>query len=283
VSDVLVYAATARASTARALLSAACQATGMAARLELYGTGSLYQRLGPRHAPPLPDIVLWSGPCAAQAAAVDGLLQPYQPPRVVDGTPHEASWRWTTLDYAAVGTVGAPAASSADLLASPSLAFADPERSESGLGILLAMLDRARQVDGDVELPWTWWQQRARQGLLLVEDDAEVPSVVADARASLGLTLVDSNTPLVGLPLMPQALGLAASSANADAARRLLDWMTGSEAASVLRLSPWQAQRNGLQTLLSAAPMLDVDWASRHYTAVRQRWASSGFAPDRRT
>ena len=64
------------------LLGAACRATGIGARLELYGSGSLYQRLGPRHAPPLPDLVLWFGPFAAQAAALDGLLQPYQPASV---------------------------------------------------------------------------------------------------------------------------------------------------------------------------------------------------------
>src|SRR5207248_8637497 len=51
VTDILVYATESRADIARALLGAACQATGSSARLELYGSGSLYQRLGPRHGP----------------------------------------------------------------------------------------------------------------------------------------------------------------------------------------------------------------------------------------
>src|SRR6476469_6816182 len=113
---VLVYATMARAETARALLGPACRATGINARLELYGTGSLYQRLGPRHAPPLPDVVMWSGAFAAQAAAADGLLQAYQPVGAASspgsGTSaaaHDPDWRWSTLDYATVGVVG-PAA-----------------------------------------------------------------------------------------------------------------------------------------------------------------------------
>src|SRR6266851_1376261 len=106
VTEVLVYATASRAQTARTLLGAACQATGMNVRLELYGSGSLYQRLGPRHAPPLPDVVLWFGPFAAQSAALDGLLQPYQPASVAPNAAHDASWRWTTLDYLPIGVVG---------------------------------------------------------------------------------------------------------------------------------------------------------------------------------
>ena len=86
-TDVLVYAVAAREPIARKLLGAACQASGMGARLELYGSsGSLYQRLGPRRAAPFPDIVMWFGPFAARAAALDGLLQPYQPATAADGT-----------------------------------------------------------------------------------------------------------------------------------------------------------------------------------------------------
>jgi len=95
---VLVYATFAQATLIRALLGAAARATGLSVRLELYGSGSLFQRLGPRHAPPLPDVVLWNGPLAAQAAAQAGLLQPYQPPKVPDGAPHHPAWLWTTLD-----------------------------------------------------------------------------------------------------------------------------------------------------------------------------------------
>src|SRR5258707_9768742 len=104
-TDVLVYAVRSRAATVRKLLSAACQASGIGARLELYGSGSLYQRLGPRHAPPLPDLVMWFGSFAAQAAALDGLLQPYQPASPAPSATHDANWRWTTLDYLPIGVL----------------------------------------------------------------------------------------------------------------------------------------------------------------------------------
>ncbi|MCA1648577.1 MAG: hypothetical protein LC797_24985, partial [Chloroflexi bacterium] len=64
-TDVLVYAVRARERTARKLLGAACQASGVGARLELHGTGSLYQRLGSRRSAPFPDLVIWFGPFAA--------------------------------------------------------------------------------------------------------------------------------------------------------------------------------------------------------------------------
>src|SRR4051794_31641952 len=105
-TDVLVYAVTSRAQTARAVLGAACQATGLGVRLELHGSGSLTQRLGARRAPPFPDVVLWFGAYAAHAAAMDGLLQEHQPPRVADAAVHHPNWLWTTLDYSAIGLTG---------------------------------------------------------------------------------------------------------------------------------------------------------------------------------
>src|SRR5262249_21642980 len=89
VTEVLVYASAARADAARTALAQACRATGSSARLEVSGTGSLYQRLGPRRAPPMPDLVWWFGPFAARAAAIDGLLLPHQPSSVADGTAHD--------------------------------------------------------------------------------------------------------------------------------------------------------------------------------------------------
>ena len=105
VSDLLIYASDARADTARSLLAQACRATNTSARLEVYGTGSLYQRLGPRRAPPTPDLVWWFGPFAARAAALDSLLQAYQPSRVADGAARDPNWNWTAIEYSAVGTV----------------------------------------------------------------------------------------------------------------------------------------------------------------------------------
>jgi ABC-type Fe3+ transport system substrate-binding protein len=279
-TDVLVYATDWRAQTARTLLGAACQATGITARLELYGTGSLYQRLGPRRSQPLPDVVMWFGPFAARAAAVDGLLQPYQPAQVADGVPHDPSWAWTTLDYAPIGVVGTPALSGfQDLGTAPRLAMPDPERSEVGMSLLLSVLDRARQVEGDPERGWAWWQQRVRSGVLLAEDDPGAVASVGAGGVTHALSLADTATPLEGLAPLPHAIGLAASSRNVEGGRAMLDWMVGQAAAPVLRLSPWQAGANGLQALLNAAPVLDVDWARQQYTAARRRWAESGFGP----
>jgi ABC-type Fe3+ transport system substrate-binding protein len=94
------------------------------------------------------------------------------------------------------------------------------------------------------------------------------------------LTLADAGAPLVGLAPLPHAIGLAAGSRNADAARRLLDWLTGPEAGALVRFSPWQTANNGpLSLLLGAAPPLDIEWGRQQYTAARNRWAQSGFGP----
>jgi ABC-type Fe3+ transport system substrate-binding protein len=277
VTDVLVYTVASRVRMARTLLGAACQATGLEVRLEQYGSGSLYQRLGPRRAQPLPDLVLWFGAYAAQAAASDGLLLAHQPARVAEAAAHHPDWLWTTLDYSSIGVTGSvPVAGMDDLAAVPRLAVADPERSEAGLNILLATLDRARQVDSDPERGWAWWLQRAAKGLAVTEDEVDAVGMVAAGEASHALSMRETSVPLGGLPLIPHAVGLAAGSRNVDAARRLLDWLTGGGAAASMRLSPWQATT---QSLLSAAPLLDVEWGWGQYTRVRRRWAQSGFGP----
>jgi ABC-type Fe3+ transport system substrate-binding protein len=283
-SDVLVYAVGSRAQTARALLASACQATGLSASLELYSTGSLYQRLGPRHAPPLPDVVLWFGPFAADAAMRDGLVQAHQPPRLADGTPHSAEWGWIALDYLPLGVTSspgsAPLGSFADTAGVPRLALADPERSEVGLSVLLASLDRSRQVDGDAESAWAWWQSRARVGLVLSPDEQAATARVRDNGASHALTLLDpTSTPLAGLAPIPNAISLAASARNVEGGRRLIDWLVDRPAAAALPWSPWQAASGPLGGLLANTPALDVTWARQQYTAARQRWAASGFGP----
>jgi hypothetical protein len=269
---------------ARDVLAEACRATGLGVRLEVYGSGSLYQRLGPRHGPPLPDVVLWSGPFAAHAAGLDGLLQPYQPPRIADRALHDPGWRWTTLDYSVTGVVGAaPVGSWQEVLGVPKLGIADPERSEVGMAILLASLDRARQVESDVERGWAWWMQRARGGLALAEDEAGALAMLQDARAPAthALSLSDERAvAVVGLAPIPNAVGVAASARNVEAARRLVDWLTGETAAATFRLSPWQAASNGLHALITAVPPLDVDWCRQQYTATRRRWAQAGIAPN---
>lgn len=273
-TDVLVYTTESRADTARTLLGRACAATGLSAQLELYGTGSLYQRLGHGHTPPPPDLVLWFGAFAARAAAADGLLQPYRPAAPADGVVHDPDWKWTTLDYSTIGVVGASEVDRwQDLAGVPRLALADPERSEVGMAALLASLDRARQADGDAdaETAWTWWQARARTGLVLAEDDAGALALVSAGTASHALTLSDAAVPLREVAPIPHAIGLAANSRNADPARRLLDWLTSEPASAWLRLSPWHAD--------PSRPTLDVDWARQQYVAARRRWAQSAFGP----
>jgi ABC-type Fe3+ transport system substrate-binding protein len=281
VSEVLVYASAARADAARSVLAQACRATDASARLEVYGTGSLYQRLGPRRAPPTPDLVWWFGPFAARAAAIDGLLQPHQPLSLADGAARDPDWNWTAIEYSAIGGVGSsPVGGWSDLAGVPRLAMADPERSEVGLSILLASLDRARQADGDVERGWAWWQSRAAAGLALAEDDAGALALVQSGAASHALTLSPNAAPLSGLAPLPHAVGLAASSRSAETARHVLDWLASSDAAPAAgALSPWQAATNGLAGLWQAAPPLDVEWGRQQYAAARQRWAESGFAP----
>jgi ABC-type Fe3+ transport system substrate-binding protein len=282
-SEVLVYAAAPRMHAARTVLAAACQATGISAQLEVFGTGAMYQRLGPRHAPPLPDLVLWFGAVAADAAAMDGLLQPHQPARLADGAVHDPGWRWTTLDFTPIGWIGrsgsAAVTSIQDLAAVPTLAVADPERSEVGLSIMLAMLDRARQVESDVERGWSWWQERVSRGIALAEDDERAVALVGEGMASHALSLAEVGMPMAGLAPIPNAIGLAANARNVVGARRLLDWVTGEQAATALRRSPWRASSNGLQALLAAAPPLDLGWCRQQYTASRRRWALSGMGP----
>src|SRR5947207_9350072 len=279
-TDVLVYATESRADAARVVLGAACAATGISTRLEVYGSGSLYQRLGPRHAPPPPDIIIWFGPFAARAAAIDNLLQAYQPSRTAAGVARDPDWKWTALDYSAIAVIGTPQVSTwQDVGAVPRLAIADPERSEIGLSILLVSLDRARQADGDVERGWAWWQERARAGLALTENDAGATSLVQVGSASHTLTLSPGAPPLGGLAPIPHAIGLATSSRNIHPARRVLDWMVSEAAAASLSLSPWQAPTNSLGGLWQGAPPLDVDWARQQYSASRGRWAQSAFAP----
>src|SRR5439155_6514300 len=125
---------------------------------------------------------------------------------------------------------------------------------------------------------WVWWQQRARAGLALAEDDPGAVEMLGTGRASHALSVSQTAAPVPGLAPIPNALGLAASARNLDAAKNLIDWLTSDAAADMLPLSPWRATTNGLQTLLSAAPPLDVEWCRQQYRPARYRWSQSGFA-----
>jgi ABC-type Fe3+ transport system substrate-binding protein len=262
------------------MLAAACAATGLEPRLELFGSGSLFQRLQARRAQPHADVVLWFGPYAAQSAAAAGFLQGHQPASLPEQAARHPGWLWSAVEFSPFRVVGNPDVTHLSELATvPRLALADPERAETGLALVLAMLDRARQADGNPEAAWTWWTERTR-GMRLVDDDAAALALAQAGRASHAITLSEQGEPLTGLAPLPHAIALAAGAPNADAGRRLIDWLTAPSApTSAGRLSAWHAASDGLHALLEVAPRLDVEWATQQYTPSRRRWAQSGFGP----
>jgi hypothetical protein len=280
-SEILVFTPTAGADGVRSLLSSACQATGTSARLEVFGSsGSLFQRLRARRAPPPPDLVLWWGAYAAHSAALDGLLQPYRPANVPSGVAHDAEWHWVAVDFQAPTIGGDPLLSTfQDLATLQRLAVADPERSEAGMMAVLAVLDRARQQEGDAEQGWAWWQRRKQAGMALAEDDTNALEMLRERSVTHALTFQNGGSPVAGLAPIPHAIGLPAGARDVESARRMVDWLVSEAANRPGSLSLWQAATNGLRSVLDAAPPLDVDWATRQYASVRTRWARSGFGP----
>ena len=282
-SDVLVFAPQARAEAARGLLGRACQATGQTVQLEVFGSsGSLFQRLRARRAPPPPDLVVWFGPYAAHSAALGGLLQSFQPAGLPPAAAHDPNWGWVAVEYQPFVVRGEPAIGRFEDIASARLlAVADPERSEVGMMALLAVLERARKDSGDAESGWQWWTERVRSGADLVGDDATAVGLLTQSRTppTHVLTLQDGGAALVGLAPMPHAISLPTGGRNPDGARALVNWLVSEPAVRPGGLSAWQASSNGLETLLGAAPPLDVDWGTRQYAATRARWAQNAFAP----
>jgi ABC-type Fe3+ transport system substrate-binding protein len=282
--QAVVFVTQARAEFARRVLAAACQATGVAARLEVFGSsGSLYARIAGRREGPRGDVVVGLGPYLAQAAAAQGVLERFQPPRAADGAPHHAEWRWTAIDASA--WVAAPAVQKLDdLLDVPRLGLVDPARSEVGVMAVLAGLDRARQAEGDPERGWAWWQRRVRASVSLVDDQAGLRSA-ASASHVLGLGSLDGGAAVPGLAPLPNAVGLLGGARNAEAARTLLGWLLSPAAADVVSaaggLSWWQSASNGLSSLLQSAPPLDVGWTAQQYRPTRARWLQQGFSPAR--
>ena len=278
-SEVLVFAPLARADSARSLLARACRGTGITARLELFGSsGALFQRMRARRSPPQPDVVLWHGPYAAHAAALDNLLQPYEPSTLPAAAAHDPGWRWVATEFHTWSVKGEPSVDGFQELSSvPRLALIDPERSEVGMFALVAALDATRQTDGDVERGWAWWTRRDQAGLSLALDSAEALGWVAQRKVSHALTLQSGASPLSGLAPVPHAIGLAAGARNPEPARQMVDWLVSQDALATDSVSAWQAATNGLHALLQAGPPTDIEWATRQYRAVRQRWAQSGF------
>ncbi len=279
-TDVVVYAVEARAAFARSVLASACQALGINAQLEVFGSGSLFQRLRTRRRPPPPDLVLWFGPYAAHAAALSDLLQSYQPRGVPEGAAHDQDWRWVATDFQPFVVTGTPTVATLnDLATAPRLSLADPERSEQGMAAVLAMLDGARQTSGDVERGWAWWQKRVQYGVVLTDEESGAAEAQQQGLVTHALTLQDAPTVLGALAPLPHAMALAAGSRNTAAAQRLLDWLVSFDAIRPTSRSVWRRDSNGLRQLQETAPPLDVDWAARQYAAVRRRWAQSGFGP----
>jgi ABC-type Fe3+ transport system substrate-binding protein len=281
-SQAVVFVTQARAEFARRLLRAACDAMGVGARLEVFGSsGSLYARISGRREGPRGDVLVGLGPYLAEAAAADGVLERFQPPRAADSAPHHAEWRWTALD-ALAWTVTPPVQRLDDLLDVPRLGLVDPARSEVGVMAVLTSLDRARQAEGDPERGWAWWQRRVRSGVSLVEDQAGLRSA-ASASHFLGLGSLEGGAAVPGLAPLPNAAGLLTGARNPEVARNLLTWLVSTDAAQAVSaaggLSWWQSAANGLGSLLQAAPPLDVDWTAQQYRPTRARWLQQGFSP----
>jgi ABC-type Fe3+ transport system substrate-binding protein len=268
-TDVLVGATLSHAVRVRGMLATACRATGMSIAVDVFSSGSLYQRLRARRASPMLDLLLWSNPYAAHAAAQAGLLRAHQPAALSERAQRHPEWYWPAAESQSFRVIGQPPTDTFQELASvPRLAVADPERSEVGTMLLLASLDRARQIDGDAELAWTWWARRVQSGIRLADDDPTAFDTVRRGRATHAAGLAEQGSTLGGLAPVPLAVSLSAGAPNIDAARRLFDWLvsqdtTGSVAAA----------------MLDVAPPLDIDWGTQQYNTVRTRWAQSGYSP----
>jgi hypothetical protein len=277
--EVVVYATQRHAASTRGVLGEACRALGLSVLLELFGgNGAMFQRLRNRRASPFADILLWFGPYAAQFAAGADVLEAHQPAELPPPSVRHPGRLWSAVEFQPFRAFGDPALS--DLAGASRLGVPDPERSEAGTMLLLATLDRARQTSGNVEEAWTAWQQRARAGMRVVEDEAAALAAVRAGRATYAATLENEGTPLIGLAPVAHAVSLAANAPNEADGRRLIDWLLGpAAAASSTRLSGWSADTNGLGALLASTPPLDVEWATGQYNAVRRRWAESGFGP----
>jgi ABC-type thiamine transport system substrate-binding protein len=237
------------------------------------------------------------GPYLAEAFTREGLLEPHRPSQWpadalgnYEGAMHEPEWRWVALDFVPIGMVGVPPVESFEELGSPAVprvALPDPVRTEVGLFVVLATLDRLRQdpwTDNEAERGWTWWAQRARVGLEVTEDAESAVAAVRRGLATHALVLSSSEDgtsqdyPLRGLAPMPNAVGLVKGAPHADLARTLLDWLVGPYSGATVRslggLSPWHADANGLRRLVEAAPPLDVGWTFTRARPTRSGWAS---------
>jgi ABC-type Fe3+ transport system substrate-binding protein len=279
-TEVLAYATPLEAAAVRRALASACRANGVQVRLEVFGTGAIFQRLVSRTRGWVPDLVFWTGPYAAQSAAAAGLLHQYQPRSLPRRVVHAPEWHWSAVTFRPVRLAGAQdQVQLEDVDRVPRLALADPERSETSLMVILAVLDRARQLDGDVERGWDLWRRRSAAGMTLVDDDEGAMSLVRQGRASHALTLGDTGGHVLGLAPVPNAVSAAAASPAREAAVQLLDWLASEDAADASGLSAWRADVTGLEAALDAAPPLDIAWGTQQYSAVRRRWAQSGFGP----
>jgi hypothetical protein len=298
---VLVYGTSNRGYFHRAVLSAACRATRIEARLELWSPGSLFRLLHGQRDHPKADLAMSLGPYLAEASAREGLLAPHRPNqwpadalRDQGGAMHENEWRWVALDFVPFGLIGAPPVESVEELGGsdvPRLAMPDPLRHEAGLMAVLVTLDRFRHehlTDVGHESAWDWWLQRARFGLEVTDDAAGAVAAVRGGLATHALVLgapddgTSQGVPVRGLAPVPNTVGLVKGAPHADLARTLLDWLVGPDGAAVVRdlgsLSPWHADANGLRRLAQAAPPLDVGWTLQRARATRSAWGSRVFS-----
>lgn len=292
--SLLVLCVEDRAQVARAVLAAACRATGVSARLEVVkGSGSLFRSLYVSRDQPQADLVWSLGPFMADIATRENLLASHEPTSwppsgiaaPLEKAAHDAEWRWGAFDFLVPAVAGEPAIANPDEVNSGQvvrLAVADPMISERGHLLVMALHHRAEMREYDA---WEWWGNRAAAGIELVPTVAAAIEAARSGRASHAIFYADGVSGAPGSRLlqnvapMPNALAVVRGTPRLEKARLVYDWLMGPGGAEALRasgqggLSVWHAETNGLQALASGAPAFDLEWAAGRYLSVRVRWA----------
>lgn len=285
---VTVYAAASYAPLARDLLGIACRAAGAEARLDLGSSGALFQRLRTEQDEPVADLLL-GGPLLAETAAREELLGPWSPamPAVTDllvGAPRDG--RWLPLGFAPFVVAGVPPASSLEDLRGGDvsrLALLDPRRTESGMFATLAILDRARQAEGDAERGWTWLNDRVARGVSFQEAPGGTAEAVRSGASSHALLLraelpegLAPVSTLRDLAPIPVAVGLVTKGPHPELAGALLEALLSEQARRALAARGFSSALPpdvaALRALVPDARPFDVEWAYQQYNRVRAEW-----------
>lgn len=283
------YAPLARAAFLRAVLAAACRATGHTVQIEFANSGPLYRRI--RDEPALADLAFGFGPYVLELCAREDLLEVHEPriSAFQDGRSRlgvvQPEQLWHILDFALATAHGEPPAASLEgLLAAEvaHLAVPNPLRSETGMLLLLATMDQEPRPAEVGARGWDWWELRSQRGITLANSPDEALALASAGSASHALVLssVPSRpgaTPVTGLPAIPHTMAILTRAPHLKAARELVDWLSGPEGGAAVQanggLSAWHAPTNGLDSYSATVPALDVAWAFGQYRRSRTEWA----------